>query len=196
MKKNFDIYVTGVGGQGIGLLCEALLRAADLAGLPVKAVDTHGLAQRGGIVISHVRIGESAHSPLIAEGKADLVVALERTEALRAMNVALKDGGTLVYYDTVLQPLPVRLGKAAAVTRELITRECLRRGISEVAAFRDDLKDSRMQNMVLLAVIARDGLIPGVNREHYQRALDDLLEGKVLEMNLELFNSPAAEALP
>ena len=75
--KPFNIYLTGVGGQGIGLLIEILLRAADHAGFPVKGVDTHGLAQRGGIVVSQIRIGEEAHSPLIRQGEADLVVALE-----------------------------------------------------------------------------------------------------------------------
>ena len=52
--KKFNIYLTGVGGQGIGLISEILLRAADYAGFNVKSVDTHGLAQRGGIVVSQI----------------------------------------------------------------------------------------------------------------------------------------------
>ena len=55
----FNVYMTGVGGQGIGLLSEILLRAADHAGHTVKGVDTHGLAQRGGIVVSSLRFGET-----------------------------------------------------------------------------------------------------------------------------------------
>ena len=62
---NFNVYLTGVGGQGIGMLSEIILRAADKAGYPVKAVDTHGLAQRGGVVVSQVRIGDNVHTPLI-----------------------------------------------------------------------------------------------------------------------------------
>lgn len=54
--KSYNVYMSGVGGQGIGLLSEVLLRAADYAGYRVKAVDTHGLAQRGGIVVSQVRM--------------------------------------------------------------------------------------------------------------------------------------------
>ncbi|MBW2538534.1 MAG: 2-oxoacid:acceptor oxidoreductase family protein, partial [Deltaproteobacteria bacterium] len=53
--NSFNVYMTGVGGQGIGLLSEILLRAADHAGHTVKGVDTHGLAQRGGIVVSSLR---------------------------------------------------------------------------------------------------------------------------------------------
>jgi indolepyruvate ferredoxin oxidoreductase beta subunit len=69
-----NIYLAGVGGQGIGLLSEILLRAADHAGLNVIGVDTHGLAQRGGIVISLIKFDENVYSPLIGENQADLVV--------------------------------------------------------------------------------------------------------------------------
>ena len=60
--KAFNIYLTGVGGQGIGLISEIIMRAADHGGHPVKSVDTHGLAQRGGIVVSQIRIGETVFS--------------------------------------------------------------------------------------------------------------------------------------
>jgi Pyruvate/2-oxoacid:ferredoxin oxidoreductase gamma subunit len=93
--ERFNIYLAGVGGQGIGLLSEIILRAADHAGHVVKAVDTHGLAQRGGIVVSQIRLGRYVHAPLIASNTADLVISLERHEALRALNHAAKDGGTL-----------------------------------------------------------------------------------------------------
>ena len=91
MIKAFNIYLCGVGGQGIGMLSEILLRAADYAGHPVKGVDTHGLAQRGGIVISHLRLGPGVHSPLTLENGADLVIALEKHEALRGVQDALRD---------------------------------------------------------------------------------------------------------
>ena len=74
--KDFNIYLTGVGGQGIGLISEIILRAADHAGHAVKSVDTHGLAQRGGIVVSQIRMGDGVFSPLISEGTADIAIAL------------------------------------------------------------------------------------------------------------------------
>jgi indolepyruvate ferredoxin oxidoreductase, beta subunit len=165
----FDIYVIGVGGQGIGLLSETLLRAADHAGLPVRGVDTHG-----------------AHSPLIMAGQADMVAALERHEAWRGMNSYLKDGGALAYYDAVWQPLNVRLKKEAVVTSEAIGAACGARGIREVRVFRDDLPDPLMQNMALLAEICRLDLVPGVGIVHCEAALNDLLEGAKLEKNLAL----------
>jgi len=187
--KKFNIYLTGVGGQGIGLISEILLRAADYAGLNVKSVDTHGLAQRGGIVVSQIRIGKTIYTPLIPAGESDLVVALERHEALRGMSIALKDGGILIYYNTVWQPLDVRLKNADEVTEDMISLECQNRDIKEIRVFEPKLKDIRMQNVVVLADIARLKLIPEINHKNYIEAMKDLLEGKKLEDNLELFNS-------
>jgi indolepyruvate ferredoxin oxidoreductase beta subunit len=185
----FNIWLCGVGGQGIGLLSEILLRAADHAGYIAKAVDTHGLAQRGGIVISHIRMGTVVHSPLIAERSADLVVALERHEALRAMQTALRDGGTLIYYDTVLQPLTVRLGTANETSLADIDQAASQRSITVHRVVQPDLIDPRMQNIAVLAHIHRKNLIPGVCAEHFRQAMDDLLSGETLVANLRLFES-------
>jgi indolepyruvate ferredoxin oxidoreductase beta subunit len=185
----FDIYVIGVGGQGIGLLSEVILRAADHAGQIVRSVDTHGLAQRGGMVVSQIRMGPRAHSAIIPEGTADLVVALERHEALRALNSHAADGATLVYYDAVWQPQMVRLGREPTVQNETIAQECDLRGITCHRVQRDDLDDSRMQNVAVLAEIAKRCLVPGVERLDYEQALDDLLGGSMLEKNLSLFQA-------
>ena len=184
---SFNIYIAGVGGQGIGLLSETLLRSADHAGLKVKAVDTHGLAQRGGIVTSHLRFGENVFSPLIFKNQADLVVALERHEALRGLDSALKDKGTLIYYDTAWQPLEVRIDSTDPVTKEMIRRTCRKRNIREISVFKADLKDIRMQNIVVLANIDRYKLIPGIKKEHYYVAMNDLMQGTMLKTNLKLF---------
>lgn len=185
----FNIYLIGVGGQGIGLLSEILLRSADHAGYQVKGVDTHGLAQRGGIVVSHLKFGEKVYSPLIPENEADMVVGLERHEALRGMNRYLKDGGTLVYYNTVWQPVEVRLNNVEEVTEETISRQCLDRSIKEIKVFKADLNDARMQNIVVLATIEKHKLIPGIETHHYRLAMTDLMAGAMLEKNLNLFEN-------
>ncbi len=183
----FNIYLSGVGGQGIGLLCEILLRAADHAGYTAKAVDTHGLAQRGGIVVSHVRLGTDVPTPLISERQADLAIGLERHEALRSAQSMLRDGGTLVYYDTVLQPLGVRLGTEAATSTADIEWACGRRGITVHRVEPTELADPRMQNIVLLAQVDRLRVVPGLATEHLLQAMDDLLEGPMLAANRTLF---------
>ena len=183
----YNIYLTGVGGQGIGLLSEALLRAADHAGHAVKAVDTHGLAQRGGIVVSQIRLGEDVYTPLIAAGEADLVVALERHEALRAAIGHLRAGGTLLWYDALWQPLDVRLGTCPAIERADVEKHCAAHAIRAEPVVLSDLSDARMQNMALLGRLARLRLVPEVGAEHYRQALADLMEGAMLEQNLSLF---------
>jgi indolepyruvate ferredoxin oxidoreductase, beta subunit len=185
--ETFNTYLAGVGGQGIGLLSEIILRAGDHAGLHVKGVDTHGLAQRGGIVKSQIRMGPNIHSPLIPKGEADLALALERHEALRAMNLALKDNGSLVYYNTVWQPLGVRLGRTGEVPEETLDSEARLRNIRLFKVFDPGLEDARMQNIALLAVIAGNKLVPGVGLDHYRQAMEDLMAGTMLSGNRTLF---------
>lgn len=183
----FSIYLAGVGGQGIGLLSEALVRAIDHSGARVRAVDTHGLAQRGGMVVSQVRMGGPVGSPLVRRHRADLVLGLERHEAYRAACDYLRPGGTLVYYDTAWQPLPVRLGHEEAVTEADLERACTLRAARLLRVFDEDLEDVRMQNVVLLGKVARESLVPGVDPDHYRLALKDLLGGDLLDLNLALF---------
>jgi indolepyruvate ferredoxin oxidoreductase beta subunit len=191
--KNFNIYMVGVGGQGIGLLSEVLMRAADHAGFTLKAVDTHGLAQRGGMVESQLRIGRRVHTPLIPVGEADLVVALERHEALRGVRLMARENASLVYYDTVWQPLEVRLGQAEEVTTAMLRKASETRGVTLVRVHDPDLKDARMQNIAVLAQIDRRGLIDGIGTEHYRRAMQDLMAGAMLEKNLALFDKSKGE---
>jgi indolepyruvate ferredoxin oxidoreductase beta subunit len=183
----FNVYLAGVGGQGIGLLSEMILRSADHAGLRVKGVDTHGLAQRGGKVVSQIRMGRSVYTPLIPEGQADLVVALERHEALRAAVQFAKPGGFLVYYNTVWQPLDVRLGEATEVSAADIQAQCRQSRIGLHEVCEAGLEDARMQNMVVLAHIARAGIIPGITKQHYLLSMEDLMAGGTLERNRLLF---------
>jgi len=190
--NQMNIYLSGVGGQGIGMISEILLRAADHAGLEAKGVDTHGLAQRGGIVVSHLRIGTHVYTPLVGKGAADLVVALERHEALRAVGEYLKPGGSLIYYDAVLQPLAVRLGEAEEVKPADIDAFCRKHDMTVYPVLVADLADARMQNITLLAGIDRHGLIPGVNTDHYKLAMTDLMTGPLLEKNMTLFHEQIA----
>jgi indolepyruvate ferredoxin oxidoreductase beta subunit len=185
--KPFNIYLCGVGGQGIGLLSEILLRGADHAGLQAKAVDTHGLAQRGGVVVSHLRLGEGVHSPMIPAGKADLVVALERHEALRGTDTALREGGCLVFFNTVLQPLGVRLGTDREVSETRLNENCKIRKIKVYKVESQDLADPRMQNIAVLATIDKNSLVPCVRKHHFILAMQDLMAGPMLKRNMSLF---------
>ncbi len=192
--KSFNIYLCGVGGQGIGLLSEILLRGADHAGLQAKAVDTHGLAQRGGIVVSHLRLGKTIHSPMISARKADLVVALERHEAMRGVDTALRDKGCLIYFNTVLQPLGVRLGSDEEVSETVLNESCDLRNITVYKVDHEGLLDSRMQNIAILANIDKNRLIPHVEKHHLIQAMRDLMKGSMLKQNMAILNTISPES--
>jgi len=182
--KNLNIFMTGVGGQGIGMLSEILVRAVDYAGYDFKGVDTHGLAQRGGTVVSQLRIGENIHSPLIEKGEADIVIALERHEALRSGLEMLRNDGTLVWYDTSWQPLPVRLGAEKEITTETVIDKVLCK--KNIRVFRQNLPDTRMQNIAVLSQIVKNDLIKGMDLETCKKAMADLMSEKLLNINLKV----------
>lgn len=190
----FNIYITGVGGQGIGLLSQALLRGIDHAGIRAIAVDTHGLAQRGGIVVSSIRCGNGVHSPLIMGNQSDLVLGMEVHEAMRGMNAALKPSGTLVYLDVAWQPLPVRLGQAGPVNIQDIQAACKARNVTCYPVESDRIQDAKMQNMAILGTVAKHNLVPGVTTDCYEQALDDLLHGALLSDNMALFRAYAGNS--
>lgn len=188
MSRAFNVYMCGVGGQGIGLLAEILARAADYAGHEVRGCDTHGLAQRGGMVTSHLRLGR-VRSPLVPDGRADLVVSLERTEALRAARDMLRPGGVVVWYDAAWQALDVRLGSSPAVRADDVLAAAGERGAAAFRVLADDLPDARMQNVAVVAEILRRNLIPGLRRAHVEAALGDLMDEPALSANLALLPS-------
>ena len=84
--KTFNVVAAGYGGQGVLTLAKILARAAFMAGLDVRQSELHGLSQRGGSLTCHIRFGEEVYSPLVRAGGADLIIALEAAEALRACN--------------------------------------------------------------------------------------------------------------
>ncbi len=107
--KKLDILVTGVGGPGVVLASDIIGAAASVAGYDVKKTDTLGMAQRGGSVISHVRIAPKVWSPLIKEGEADLLLAFEKLEAAR-WGYYLRPGAVAIVNNQALPPLSVNLG--------------------------------------------------------------------------------------
>ena len=108
-KPKFDLLLTGVGGQGNILASDIIGEVALTAGYDVKKTDTLGMAQRGGSVVSHVRLAEKVYSPLIKEGEVDILLAFEKLEGIRWVNY-LRPGGIAIINDHALPPLSVNLG--------------------------------------------------------------------------------------
>jgi len=105
----FNLLIVGVGGQGVVTLSDVVVRAAVRAGFDVKQAELHGMSQRGGSVVSHIRFGRKIYSPVIDTGSAHLLLALEKLEALRHVHF-LSPEGLLIVDDRAIPPLPVSTG--------------------------------------------------------------------------------------
>lgn len=103
--------MAGVGGQGTILASKVLAGAAEKAGYDIKVSEIHGMAQRGGSVVTQVRLGQKVYSPLIGEKTADVILAFEKLEGLRLLPY-LRPGGTMIINDQAIPPAPVLAGAA------------------------------------------------------------------------------------
>jgi indolepyruvate ferredoxin oxidoreductase beta subunit len=119
---NYDILLVGVGGQGVLTIGEIITEAAYRKGIPVNFYPSRGMAQRGGFVKAQVRLGRQMVGPNIPEKGADLVIAMERSEALRAVRF-LKPGKDFVLFGYVWAPTAVILGKAAYPTLDQVQEQ-------------------------------------------------------------------------
>ena len=100
-NKNFNIILTGVGGQGIITLLQVIDEAAFVQGYDVRSSELHGLSQRGGSVEAHIRFGKKVYSPMVSNGEVDLIIALEALEGLRESSRAGEQTKILIneYFD-------------------------------------------------------------------------------------------------
>lgn len=127
LNTRYDIYLVGVGGQGVLTIGDLIAEAALETGLPVNFYPTKGMAQRGGAVTVQVRLGREVVGPQIPEGKADLVIAMERSEALKAVRY-VKPGADFLLYGHVWEPTKVMLGRADYPTLEQVSERVRRAG--------------------------------------------------------------------
>ena len=181
MSKN--IVICGVGGQGTVLSAKVLSQAAISNGERVLSAETIGMAQRGGSVVSHVRIGEDVYSPLVPQGQADVLIAFEAAEAVR--NIAfLKQGGSVIVNKKVVQPVTASLSGKTFDENEMISY--LEKVAGKVIAVDTDqackdLGSSKVVNMVLLGAASKTGLI---SKDELKAALKLLVKPEFYELNV------------
>ncbi len=120
MSETTNLIFAGVGGQGVLLIAELTAQTAVRAGYDVKQTEVHGVSQRGGSVESHVRFGPEVYSPLVIAGQADVVIGLEKLEALRYANFVNQKTGTLLVNDYEIVPGSVA-GAAEMNYRRFVT---------------------------------------------------------------------------
>lgn len=118
----YDILLVGVGGQGVLTIGSLIMEAAIQAGIPANYYPTKGMAQRGGFVKAELKIGRDQIGPGIAPASADLIIAMEQSEALKAIHYA-KPGSDFVLYGHIWQPTSVMLGKAPYPSLETVIKQ-------------------------------------------------------------------------
>ncbi len=182
MAKN--ILICGVGGQGTVLAAKVLSQSAISSGKRVLSAETIGMAQRGGSVVSHVRIGDDVFSPLIPNEQADIIISFEAAEAVRNISY-LKNGGTVIVNKKVVQPT------TASLTGKIFSEEQMITHLQKVAGnviivdtdkACQDLGSSKVVNMVLLGAACKTGII---DKEELKIAIKKLVKPEFYELNIK-----------
>ena len=189
MGKTVNVSLVGVGGQGIILTADILAKAAALSGADVKKGEIHGMAQRGGSVISQVRFGDSVASPIIQEGTSDVLVSFDKLEAARWAHL-LSPGGTALVNDMYLVPVTVSSGQQKGVedldglVRKSFSKLVL---VDAMKIATDEAGNARTMNMVLAGALSK---LVDFKEEFWLKAMEEMLSGpkaKLLEVNRKAF---------
>ena len=191
--KNSNLLITGVGGQGIILASDIISETALTAGYDVKKTDTLGMAQRGGSVVSHVRIGSRVWSPLIKEGEVDILLAFEKLEAARWIQF-LRPGAIAIINNHALPPLSINLGNEPYPSDEQIANILKQRtdsiyfvdGTSRVK----ELGNTRMLNMFMLGCVS--SFLP-LKVNIWKESISRRLPPGILQINITAFNEGRKE---
>ena len=195
-----NIMLTGVGGQGTVLAAKVLAQAAQEKGWHVRTAETIGMAQRGGSVVSHVRMGndgEEIYSPLIAKGEADMVIAFEPAEGARVLPY-LAPGGTLVSASTSIQPVTAALS-AEPYRGEQVVKQLERAFeaaperlvIVSDADILERVGNRKALNTVLLATAVALDRIP-ISLVDLRAAVEACVKPRFVELNLKAIDEALA----
>ena len=179
-----NIMIVGVGGQGTLLTSRILGKLAVGAGYDVKLSEVHGMAQRGGSVVTFVRYGEQVAEPIVEEGQADVLIAFEKLEALRYLHFLKKDG-VVVVNDWRIDPITVVTG-AASYPEGIIERLKKERKtiVVEAMAEAKKLGTSKVFNVVVLGAAARHMTF---SKEQWISVIESTVPPKTIEINKAAF---------
>ena len=179
-----NIMIVGVGGQGTLLTSRILGGLAIEGGYDVKLSEVHGMAQRGGSVVTFVRYGENVYEPIVEEGQADVLIAFERLEALRYAHFLKKDGAMIVN-DWRIDPITVVTG-AAEYPDHIIEDLEKEHKVFKVNAMEEALKlgNSRVFNIIVLGVAAKH---MDFSKEAWLNVIEKTVPPKTIEINKKAF---------
>jgi indolepyruvate ferredoxin oxidoreductase beta subunit len=184
--RNISIMIVGVGGQGTLLTSRVVGAAAVKAGYDVKMSEVHGMAQRGGSVITYVRIGKSVNSPIIEKGEADILLCFEKLEALRWVDY-VKKTGTIIINDQQIDPMPVIIGKAKYPDDILEKIRDKFSGVRVIDALEvaRRLGNIKVLNIVMVGLMAKS---TEIEKEIWHEAIRETVKAKFVDLNLKAFD--------
>lgn len=180
-----NIMIVGVGGQGTLLTSRVLGSVGMKKSYDVKVSEVHGMAQRGGSVVTYVRMGENVCSPLIEKGEADIIVAFEQLEAIRFIDY-LKTDGKILINDQKINPMPVIMGKVKYPESiiEKIGSICHNEIRIDALNIAKECGNIKAVNMVLLGLLAK---FTDIEKEVWIDAMKENVPQKFLEINIKAF---------
>ena len=183
-----NFLITGVGGQGTVLASDIMGAVGLAAGYDVKKSDILGLAIRGGAVVSHVRWGETVHSPIVPDGQADYLLAFEVLEGLRWLDQVRPDGTVLINQQEI-HPVTVSSGHATYPDKETIERslEAAADHVYRAPALRiaQELGNARVLNVVLLGALSA---LLSVETQVWHEVLKERVPSRFMDLNLRAFS--------
>ncbi len=181
--SKIDILIAGVGGQGTILAGNLISRLGVKENLDVKTAETHGMAQRGGSVITHVRLADKVYSPLIPRGDIDYLLSFEKLEALRNLPFLVSES-TIIYNAQQLNPLPVLTGadEYPPNISEEITSKVKNCYEIETLDYEPVKTNPRVLNTFLIGVLSY--FLP-FEFSSWEKVLHEVLPPKLLEINQE-----------
>ncbi len=184
---NLNIMIVGVGGQGTLLASRVLGNVALKQSLDVKVSEVHGMSQRGGSVVTYVKMGKKVYSPLIEKGEADVILAFEILEALRWVEY-LKKGGTIVVNEQRIDPMPVIIGKAKYPENIIAKLKQQIQNIISVNALKiaKECGNIKALNIVLLGLLAKS---TDIAKDIWLEAIREVVPAKILDVNLKAFDA-------
>ena len=190
--KIFNIVIAGVGGQGVLMASKVLAESALASGMDVKQNEVHGMAQRGGSVISFVRLGEQVFSPVVMPGTADILISFEPLEALRYLHY-LKPGGKLVYNRASINPSTVASGLAVYPkdVEEQIARACDNAHGIDALEIAKAAGNAKAVNMVMVGSVMKN--LP-IDAQVIEQVVRSLSKDKGVEVNLKALSGGDAAA--
>jgi len=184
---NLNILIVGVGGQGTLLASRILGDFAQINNFDCKLSEVHGMAQRGGSVVTYVKMGDKINSPIIYPETCDVVLSFEKLEALRYSHF-IKNGGTIIYNDYKIMPLPVVTG-AMEYPNDIelrltkITKNVVRLNADELSK---KVGSNKVLNVIMLGKLCKT---LNLDKLSFENAIKNTVPKQHLDVNLKAFET-------